>query len=270
MRFLVPLEDNNELNSPISLHFGRAPYYAIVTVTVDGQVDLEVKSLMLEHGDQCGAYDLVDMYDVDAVVVRGIGPRAVSAFQSKGIKVFITKADNLNELIDEIRSNKLMRYSPELSECEHEAQISMRRRRPPYPYPPFIPPPPYPYSPQPQITLPKRTTREPGAIRVAIACQGRGGLDDFVSMRFGRAPTFTIVDIEDSEIKNVRVEPNRFIYQPHGVGVAVAQFMTNIGVNIAVAGRFGPNAMQVLQSLGIKLITVPPNITVKEALRQIS
>lgn len=266
MRLLVPLENNRGFDSSISLHFGRAPYYAIITF-MDDEVDLEVKSLVLEHGVRCGAHDLVDMYHIDAVVVRGIGPRAVSAFESKGIKVFITKANSLNELVDEIRSNRLMRYSPELSECKREGQISIGRRRSSHPF--LAPPPPYPYFPQPQVTLPKRTKREPGVIRVAVACQGRGGLDDFVSMRFGRAPTFTIIDIEDSKIKNVRIEPNRFIYQPHGVGIAVAQFMTNIGVNVVVAGRFGPNAMQVLQSLGIKLITVPSNTTVRKALRQI-
>jgi len=153
-----------------------------------------------------------------------------------------------------------------------------RRRRYPPPYPPYPPYMPFPYPPSmmppssPLMT--RRTTQragvKPGVLRVAVACVGRGGLDDYVSMQFGRAPAFTIVDLEGGQVKNVVVEPNQYMYQPHGVGIAVAQHMANRGVQVIIAGRFGPNATSVLQSVGIKMVTVPPNTRVKDALRFIS
>ena len=107
-----------------------------------------------------------------------------------------------------------------------------------------------------------------GQIRIAVATQGRGGLDDLVSPMFGRAPSFTLVEVEGNEIKGARVLPNQMISAPSGVGIAITQMLANEGARYLVAGRFGPNASAVAAQFGIQTVMVPPGIRVKDAVTQ--
>lgn len=107
-----------------------------------------------------------------------------------------------------------------------------------------------------------------GLFKVGVANQGRGGLDDIVSPIFGRAPSFTIVEIEGKKIKNVKVLPNQLLSSPSGVGIAAAQMLANEGVKYILAGRLGPNASAVANQFGMQAITVPPGTKVIDAINQ--
>ena len=89
-----------------------------------------------------------------------------------------------------------------------------------------------------------------------------------VSPIFGRAPSFTIVEIEEKKIKNVKVLPNQLLSSPSGVGIAAAQMLANEGVKYILAGRLGPNASSVANQFGMQAITVPPGTKVKDAINQ--
>ncbi|MGC8934173.1 MAG: NifB/NifX family molybdenum-iron cluster-binding protein [Thermoproteota archaeon] len=113
---------------------------------------------------------------------------------------------------------------------------------------------------QPQLVAPT------GEFKVAIATEGSGGLEDVVSSRFGRCPTFTVVTISSNSIKDVKVLQNQAAFEPQGVGIASVQMLANEGVKIIIAGNFGPNASQVAMQLGIQTVVVPSGIKVREAL----
>jgi len=98
-----------------------------------------------------------------------------------------------------------------------------------------------------------------------IAPTVNGGLDDRVNPAFGRTPTFTIVDVENGEIVNVQVVPNPGYSQPRGAGVTAAQFAIDQGADVVIAGQFGPNSYGVLQAAGIRMVSAPANMTVREA-----
>ncbi|AIF69700.1 hypothetical protein PAP_06515 [Palaeococcus pacificus DY20341] len=101
-----------------------------------------------------------------------------------------------------------------------------------------------------------------------VVATTRGGLDDFVSQHFGRAQTFTVVDVDESgNITDVRVVPNPAHSAPRAAGIQAAQFCIDNGANAVIAGTFGPNASQVLQTAGIKFISVPPMMTVEQAIK---
>ena len=104
-------------------------------------------------------------------------------------------------------------------------------------------------------------------MRIAFASSGKGGLDDVVSERFGRCPTFTIVDVENGEIKKVSVIANPGVRAAGGAGVKASQTLIDNSVDVVVAGRFGPNAMALLQGLGIRTVQMPP-IKIKEAIKR--
>ncbi|MCD6558579.1 NifB/NifX family molybdenum-iron cluster-binding protein [Palaeococcus sp. (in: euryarchaeotes)] len=96
----------------------------------------------------------------------------------------------------------------------------------------------------------------------------RGGLDDFVSQAFGRAQTFTIVDVdENGNISNVQVVPNPGINAPRGAGIQAAQFCINQGAGLVIGVTFGPNSSQVLQASGIRFVSAAPNMTVEQAIQ---
>lgn len=92
-----------------------------------------------------------------------------------------------------------------------------------------------------------------------------GGLDDRVNPAFGRTPTFTILDVENGEIVNFHVVPNPGHSQPRGAGVTAAQFVIDQGADVFIAGQFGPNSSGVLQAAGIKMVSFPATMTVREA-----
>jgi len=89
-------------------------------------------------------------------------------------------------------------------------------------------------------------------MRIAVSTTS-GGLDDKVSEVFGRAVSFTIVDVENGEIKSVEVVRNDFAVRGGGAGIAVSQFLADKGVNVVITGNVGPNALSVLSSAGIKV-----------------
>lgn len=105
-----------------------------------------------------------------------------------------------------------------------------------------------------------------GTFKVAVATEGTYGLDDIVSPMFGRCPTFTIVTIEGNNIKDVKVIQNQAAFEGQGAGIVAVQTLANEGVNVVLAGKFGPHASQSLMQFGIQIIMVPPAIHVRDAI----
>ena len=98
------------------------------------------------------------------------------------------------------------------------------------------------------------------------AATGAGGLDDAVSTVFARAPTFTIVDVENGEIKNTRVMQNPAASAGGGAGIQAAQILVNEGVRAVIAGNFGPNASGLLAQTGVAMIS-SPGVKVEDAVK---
>lgn len=103
-------------------------------------------------------------------------------------------------------------------------------------------------------------------MRIIVSTE-KGGLNDRVNPAFGRALTFTLVEVDDGHITNVQVVENPGHNQSRGAGVTAAQFCIDRGVEVVISGHFGPNSAAVLQAAGIKLISAPPTLTVEAAVR---
>jgi predicted Fe-Mo cluster-binding NifX family protein len=89
-------------------------------------------------------------------------------------------------------------------------------------------------------------------------------LDSAVDPRFGRCANFIIVDTDSLEFKAI-VNPN--IETTGGAGIQSSQLVAKEGVEAVVTGNVGPNAVQTLSSLGIKIFTGAAG-TVKEAIQK--
>ena len=112
--------------------------------------------------------------------------------------------------------------------------------------------------------LPKNeNTRSERSAKIAVASSGKT-LESQVDPRFGRCPYFLIVDSETEEFE---VMENTAGQAFRGAGISAAQMVANKEVGAVIAGNFGPNAVNVLISSGIKIFSVG-GVTVKEALKQ--
>jgi len=104
-------------------------------------------------------------------------------------------------------------------------------------------------------------------MKICVASESRGGLEDTVSMQFGRCPVFTIVELEGNEIRNVYVIPNPGASAASGAGIQAGQVVVNEGCKVAIAGAIGPNSGQVLQMGGVTAYSAP-SIPIGEAIQR--
>ena len=91
-------------------------------------------------------------------------------------------------------------------------------------------------------------------MKIAVSSGTENGLEAEVSSHFGRCPYFTIVEIENGDVKNFEVVKNPF-FESHGQPGELPEFIKNLGVEIVVAGGIGQRAIIYFEKLGIKTIT---------------
>lgn len=103
-------------------------------------------------------------------------------------------------------------------------------------------------------------------MKVVVATQ-QGGLNDQVSPMLGRAPTFTLVEVEDDKIKGSSVMQNRFAQSGSGAGIQAAQMLVNEGIKAVLGGNFGPNLAGVFSQAGIQMYQVQGE-TVENAVKK--
>ena len=73
---------------------------------------------------------------------------------------------------------------------------------------------------------------------------------------FGVTKTFTIVEFEDTQIKDVKTVANPAVSYTYGRGRTVVQMFVSMKVDTVVASEFGPGASTMLEQNGISKIVV--------------
>jgi predicted Fe-Mo cluster-binding NifX family protein len=102
---------------------------------------------------------------------------------------------------------------------------------------------------------------------IAIPSMKEGGLNDEMSPRFGRCPSFTFVELENNEIKAVKTVPNHAMNAMGGAGVQATQIIGNNNAKIVIVGFLGPNAANGLNALNIEVFSAPnQRMTIKDVI----
>ncbi|MHC1579521.1 MAG: NifB/NifX family molybdenum-iron cluster-binding protein [Candidatus Alkanophagales archaeon] len=97
-------------------------------------------------------------------------------------------------------------------------------------------------------------------LRVAVPTY-RGGLDDLVCEHFGRAPTFTIVDLETGDVEVLQNYSEHF-----GGSGYPPEILAEKGVSAVLCKGLGPKALAMFRQLGIE-VYVGASGTVRDAVR---
>ena len=100
--------------------------------------------------------------------------------------------------------------------------------------------------------------------RIAVPSALPGGLEAEISPHFGHCDVFTIVEVEDRDIKKTEIIPNA----PHGQGGCMAPVATlaKNGVNALIAGGMGMRPLQGLLQSGISVFQDQGSRVVKDAI----
>jgi predicted Fe-Mo cluster-binding NifX family protein len=119
-RIIVPVAGQEGLNACLAEHFGRAPYFAVVDLNENGEVD-DIKTVSnVEHytGRMGQPHDVVLDLNPNAIIVYGMGRRGITSFQTAGVAVLRANANTVKEVIDAYKENELQ----ELTEGCHDAR----------------------------------------------------------------------------------------------------------------------------------------------------
>jgi len=103
--------------------------------------------------------------------------------------------------------------------------------------------------------------------RIAVATNGKNGLEDVTSNVFGRAKTFTIVDADDEKITIVRVLENPALSYSHGAGPIAIKTLIDDGVEMVIANELGVGASEILEQHNITYMQTKPGSNVEEAVK---
>ena len=108
-KIVIPTENQEGVNSAVAEHFGRAPYFTVVELDSKGEVVnvLAITNTSEHVGGTGSPHDSITALKPKALIVHGMGPRGIEAFQSAGIEVLKANGNTVKELIESYKQGKL-------------------------------------------------------------------------------------------------------------------------------------------------------------------
>ena len=120
-RIVIPVIENSGLESRLSEHFGRAPYFMVVEIDSKGEtVNIEAIPNTSEHFGGFGRPpDKILQLRPTALITYGMGPRALSIFQQARVAVLKANASTVREVIEAFKRNELEELTEGCREARH-------------------------------------------------------------------------------------------------------------------------------------------------------
>lgn len=117
VRIVIPVVNESGINSQLSEHFGRAPYFLVIDLENGHIIRQRTVPNTSEHFSGTGRPpDRILELKPNALITYGIGPRALNIFQNAGVAVLKANANTVKDVIAAYINNRL----EELTEgCHH-------------------------------------------------------------------------------------------------------------------------------------------------------
>jgi predicted Fe-Mo cluster-binding NifX family protein len=245
----IASDDDKGLDGMVSAHFGRCPYVTLVEVDGDQIVKHWVERNPNSELHQPGTMPLfIQALGASVIIAGGMGPRAVAMFRSRGIEVTTGPPGPVREVLESFLQGRMKGVVP----CEHAGDDGCGAHGAGHAH----------HGHDHEHERPTTQSKV-----VAVSTQSDSGLAAVMDPRFGRAPFYTLVDLQSGEV--ISTLPNAAREEAHGAGTTAARIISDSGARAVIAGRFGPKAEQALVMLGIELWTAPDGLTAKQAIERL-
>lgn len=111
MKICIPTLNDNGLDSNISQHFGRSPYFIVINTDNDEIVKTIPNDKNRPHG-KCAPTDLIKESGVEAMICYGLGQGAINNFCSNGIEVYKYEGeDNIKTALELFKQDGLSKFN---------------------------------------------------------------------------------------------------------------------------------------------------------------
>ena len=117
MKLCIPTMENNGLDSKVYSHFGSASAFIIYDTESDTLEELDNSDKQHIHG-QCHPMNSLNGRNIDAIIVGGIGARAIEKLQANNIKVFRSEPGTVESNIELFKKGLLKELTLE-DACMH-------------------------------------------------------------------------------------------------------------------------------------------------------
>jgi len=125
MRVAVSVDDSNGLDSVVSPHFGRCPYY--VLVDLDGQ---EIKQVNVVSNPNYGRHapgtvpTFIQNQGANVMLAGGMGRRAIALFEQYGIQAATGASGTVRHALERYLGGELQGAEPCSTSLSHAPQES--------------------------------------------------------------------------------------------------------------------------------------------------
>jgi predicted Fe-Mo cluster-binding NifX family protein len=106
MKICIPSQTKEGKTSQLNGHFGSAPYFTLYDSDTHEYQIISNSNAHHSHG-QCHPLSVIGIQNIDALICRGMGRRAIQILQNAGIKVYLSHASTVEESLKEFQDNKL-------------------------------------------------------------------------------------------------------------------------------------------------------------------
>jgi predicted Fe-Mo cluster-binding NifX family protein len=120
MRIAISIENNNGLESTVSHHFGRCPYFALVDVNGKDVEALNIVANPFYGRHQPGQVPgFIHSQRADVMLCGGMGGRAIQFFQQYGIETATGAGGNVRDALEKYLGGELSGAAPCKESVEH-------------------------------------------------------------------------------------------------------------------------------------------------------
>ena len=119
MKICIPTDTNEGIKSRICDHFGSARFFAIYDTESKSVQVLENSNSHHVHGT-CHPLSVLNDKEIDAVVCRGMGLRAVNVLKEAGIKAFKVDVSTVEEVAEKCQKSDLEAITPDSACKDHD------------------------------------------------------------------------------------------------------------------------------------------------------
>ena len=111
MKVCFPVMEDQGLESQIYGHFGSAPGFVVVDMATSEITAINNSDQVHRHG-ACNPVAGIGGYEVDAIVVGGIGGGALHKLNAAGMRVFQAREGTVGDNIAHLKADGLPEFMP--------------------------------------------------------------------------------------------------------------------------------------------------------------